>query len=176
MKRAEAAGLWTLPDQWIPPDGMQVVDGWGMTVELRDGSRYRAYHYTNPDARNPSPEAASAVTIRVALGAIDSLAKTPDVVRAYRGITAGAYRSEFVDCASGARWEFYDDLHSLAGRSKVAFQPASDSTARYVVEVVGELTPAWLARRWNSRYTRVLQIFRLVSVRPALDGACPNER
>lgn len=77
LKRAEAAGLWTLPDQWIPRDGTQVTDGWGMTVELRDGTRYRAYHYDNPELRGPSPENASAVAIRAALGAIDSLRKTP---------------------------------------------------------------------------------------------------
>jgi hypothetical protein len=57
---------------------MQVVDGWSMTVELRDGSHYRAYHYNNPDSRKPSPEAASAVAIRAALGAIDSLRVTPE--------------------------------------------------------------------------------------------------
>jgi len=77
LKHAESAGLWTLPDQWIPRDGTQVVDGWAMTVELRDGSRYRAYHYNNPDSRTPSPENAGAVVIRAALGAIDSLRKTP---------------------------------------------------------------------------------------------------
>ena len=77
LKRAEAAGLWTLPDQWIPRDGTQVTDGWGMTVELTDGNRYRAYHYDNPELRGPSPENASAVAIRAALGAIDSLRKTP---------------------------------------------------------------------------------------------------
>jgi hypothetical protein len=176
LQHAEAAGLWTLPEQWIPPDGMQVLDGWGMTVELRDGIRYRAYHYNNPDSRTPSPENVNAMAIRVSLGAIDSLRKTPDVVKSYRGITTGVYHSEFVDCATGARWEFYNDLRSLAAGSRVSFQPASDSTARYVVEVVGELTPEWLARRWSSKYPKVLQIFRLVSVRPAIDGACPNER
>jgi hypothetical protein len=144
-----------------------------MTVELRDGSRYHAYHYNNPDTRKPSPENVSAVEIRAALGSIDSLRKTPDVVRTYRGITTGAYHSEFVDCASGARWEFYSELRSLAERSMLPFQPASDSTARYVVEIVGELTPEWLARRWNSKYTRVLHIYRLMSVRRALDGRCP---
>lgn len=175
LSRAEAFGLWTLPDQWsLPYDGMQVTDGWSIVVELRDGSRYRAYHYSNPDARKPSPEAASAVAIRAALGAIDSLRKTPDVVRTYRGITTGAFHSEFVDCASGARWQFDNELGSLAERSNVSFQPASDSTARYVVEVVGELTPEWLARRWNSTYIRVLQTFQLVSVRPAADGRCPT--
>ena len=176
LKRAEAAGLWTLPDQWIPADGMQVLDGWGMIVELRDENRYRAYHYNNPDARTPSAENASAVAIHAALGAIDSLRKPPDVLRTYRGITTGAYQSEFVDCASGARWEFYSDLRWLTEGSTVAFQRASDSTARYVVEVVGELMPEWLARQRNSKYTQVLQIDHLVSVRPALDGVCPNER
>jgi hypothetical protein len=175
LERAEALGLWTLPDQWsLPYDGMQVTDGWSIVVELRDGSRYRAYHYNNPDARKPSPEAASAVAIRATLGAIDSLRKTPDVVKTYRGITTGAFRSEFVDCATGARWQFDNELGSLAERSKVSFQPASDSTTRYVVEVVGELTPEWLARRWNSKYIRVLQVFQLVSVRPAANGRCPT--
>jgi hypothetical protein len=172
LKRAEAAGLWTLPDQWIPPDGRQITEGWGMIVELRDGSRYRAYHYDNPDIRGPSPENASAVAILAALGAIDSLGKTPDVVKTYRGITTGAYQSEFVDCATGARWEFDSDLRWHA----VPVPPATDSTARYVVEIVGELMPEWVARQRNSKYTRVLQIYRLVSVRPALDGVCPNER
>jgi len=96
-------------------------------------------------------------------------------VKTYRGITTGVYLSEFVDCASGARWEFHNELRSLAEGSKVPFQPASDSTARYVVEVVGELTPEWLARRWNSKYTRVLQIFRSgphSTVRALTSGRC----
>ena len=112
------------------------------------------------------------MAIRAALGAIDSLGKTPDVVKTYRGITTGAYQSEFVDCATGARWEFDSDLRWHA----VPVPPATDSTARYVVEIVGELMPEWVARQRNSKYTRVLQIYRLVSVRPALDGVCPNER
>jgi hypothetical protein len=90
------------------------------------------------------------------------------------GVLAGPATAGAQDrsAATGARWEFYDELRSVADRSKVPFQPASDSTARYVVEVVGELTPEWLARRWGSKYTRVLQIFRLVSVRSTTDGRC----
>ena len=57
LKRAEAAGLWTLPDESsLPSDGMQILDGWSITVELRDGSRYRAYNYNNPDIRKRWPE------------------------------------------------------------------------------------------------------------------------
>jgi len=177
LRRAEAEGLWKLPDQSaLPDDGIMVVDGWAITVELRDASNYRVYHYSNPDAHKPSAEGESASRIAQAVRAIDSLRRTPDVVKTYRGITTGAYHSEFVDCATGARWEFYDELRSLAERSKVPFQPASDSSARYVVEVVGELTPEWLARQWGSKYERALQVSRLVSVRPSLDRVCPNER
>jgi hypothetical protein len=176
LRRAEAEGLWTLPDESsLPPDGMMVLDGWGITVELRGAARYRAYHYGNPDAHK-WPEAAKAVRIARALDTVSTLLRQPDVVRTYRGVTSGAYRSEFVDCASGERWQFYDELRSLAERSKVTFAPAADSGARYLVEVVGELTPGWLARRWQSPYARVLQVTRLVAVQPSPNGACPERR
>jgi hypothetical protein len=97
-------------------------------------------------------------------------------VRPYRGVTSGVYQTEFVDCATGERWQFHDDLRSLAQRSKVSFVPAADSGARYLADVVGELTPEWLARRWASPYPRVLQVFQLVAVQPSPSGACPDKR
>ena len=172
LRRAEAEGLWTLPDESsLPHDSMMVFDGWGITVELRDASRYRTYHYDNPDAHK-WPEAAKAVQIARALDTVRALLRPADVVRTYRGVTPGIYRSEFVDCATGERWQFSDDLRSLAERSKGAFAPAADSGARYLVEVVGELTPEWLARRWASPYPRVLQLSRLVSVQPSPPSPC----
>lgn len=48
---ATEAGLWTLPDPFtLPYEGSWVLDGWSMTVEVRDGEHYRAYQYNNPDA------------------------------------------------------------------------------------------------------------------------------
>lgn len=48
---ATDAGVWTLPDPFaLPYEGWWVLDGWSITVELRDGDHYRAYHYDNPDA------------------------------------------------------------------------------------------------------------------------------
>lgn len=68
------AGLWTLPDpSTFPDDGIVVFDGWWMSVELRDGSTYRAYHYENPEHHPRWPTASRAVAIRDLLSAIDSL-------------------------------------------------------------------------------------------------------
>ena len=176
LGRAEAAGLWTLPDEsTLPDDGTMVLDGWSITVELHDGSRYRAYHYGNPDAHK-SREAVQAAQLAHALDTITALLRPADVERSYRGLTSGRYRSEFIDCASGARWQFENDLRALAEGSKIAFVPAADSGARYLVEVVGELTPEWLARRWKSPYPRVLQVFQLVAVERSSGAECPGKR
>ena len=152
LRRTEAEGLWTLPDaSSLPPDGRSAVDGWAITVELRDGSRYRVYHYDNPDSHE-WPEAAKAQRIARSLDTIQALLRPADVVRTYRGVTSGAFESEFVDCGSGERWQFQGDLRRLAQQSKVTFVPAADSGTRYLIDVVGELTPEWLARQWRSPY------------------------
>lgn len=176
LRRVEAEGLWTLPDESsLRHDGVAVMDGWGITVELRDGPRYRTYQYGNPDAHK-WPEAAKATQIARALDTVRTLLRPADAVRSYRGVTSGVHQSEFVDCATGERWQFYADLRSLAERNKVTFVPAADSGARYLVEVVGELTPEWLARRWESPYPRVLQVFQLVAVQGSPSVACPDKR
>jgi hypothetical protein len=177
LRRAEAFDLWTLPDESsLPPDGMRIFDGWNLVVELRDGPGYRSYYYGNPDAHKAWPQAAKAVAIARAMAPIGELLRPSGAMRPYRGITTGRYQSEFVDCATGERWEFHEELKSLAERSKVAFVPASDTTARYVVQVVAELSPDWLAREWESEYSRVLQVMRLVSVRSEQGTGCADRR
>lgn len=58
-----ALGLWDLPDEsTLPPPSMQIMDGVGMLVELRDGANYRAYTYVNPGTNN-APEAQKAAKI-----------------------------------------------------------------------------------------------------------------
>lgn len=48
LGRAAANDLWTLPDpSSLPQDRIMVLDGWGITVELRDSTGYRAYQYSN---------------------------------------------------------------------------------------------------------------------------------
>ena len=78
------------------------------------------------------------------------------------------------------------DFHQPTGRRRVrerdrvvaraqAFNSAFAST-RQVVPTPYE--PLWWNTNvpWRSKYTRVLQIFRLVPARPALDGTCRSER
>lgn len=50
--------LWILRDEseLRPKVDFMVLDGWGITVELRDGGKYRAYEHNNPRTK-PWPEA-----------------------------------------------------------------------------------------------------------------------
>lgn len=55
-------GPWALRDEseLRPQVDFLVLDGWGITVELRDGKKYRAYEHDNPRTK-PWPEAQRAV-------------------------------------------------------------------------------------------------------------------
>lgn len=168
-RAAERAGLWQLPDESsLPDDGLIILDGWGITVELRDGTAYRAYRYGNPD-RLPWPEVDSAVRIARAVRGVDSLARTPDEVRLYRGVTHGTYKAAFRPCTGRVEWEFNSSLRHLAKQSDM---PVPDSTRPQYVEVVGVLSPAWLAERWGSSFPRVLQVHSLVRAEPWTGREC----
>lgn len=186
LRAAEKHGLWTLPDPSVlPKENVIVLDGWTMVVELRDGARYRTYRYHNPGSHPQWPSDSKAKRIVGELRRVDSLARRPDVHRVYRGLTTGRYRSAFRPCDANESWDFYTDLRSMLARAepriRAAAPPsASDTTARdstlYEVEVVGELTPEWLARRWESAYPRVLQVLELRAVRVASGSRCSPRR
>lgn len=56
-------GITTLPDQSeLPQPEIDVLDGIAMVVEVREGSSYRAYEYSNPAFRS-EPEAEAATMI-----------------------------------------------------------------------------------------------------------------
>ncbi|HEU0012261.1 MAG TPA: hypothetical protein VFQ45_01185 [Longimicrobium sp.] len=172
LAAAEAAGLWSLPDDSaLPADGVVSLDGWGLTVELRDGASYRAYQYGNPQA-HAWPEARQAERIAGEVRGLLALVRPSDLVRVYRGTTTGRRGAEFVDCATGASWELSYDLAELARRDGIVFPTRNDPSARYQVEVVGELTPEWLAREWGARLPRVLQVMELRWVRPSSARGC----
>lgn len=161
----DSAGLWVLPDEsTLPGESRLVLDGWGMIVELRAGESYRSYRYSNPDAQ-PWPEAAQAVRIVRALGAIDSLMRDPDVVQVYRGVTPGSHGSEFRTCGGREAWEFEASVWDAARMADTVLGvQRSDSSARVYVEVRGELSPEWLAREWGSPYPRVLHVWDILAV------------
>lgn len=174
LRRAEEAGIWTIPDpSTLANDHGITLDGWTMVVELRDASGYRTYRYSNPHAHPAWPQAAQALAVARSMAAVDSLMSRGDVTRIYRGITPGTYRSEIRLCGTGERWDFYSDLHSLAGHSGLTVPEPRDTAApSYYVEVLAEPTPEWLARRWDSRFPRVLQVLELKSVQPAAAARC----
>lgn len=78
LRRIEHAGAWTLEDpSTLPPERTMIIvtDGWGFTIELRDGAAYRAYRYDNPEAHPNWPHAANAIEIGHALRMVDSLVR-----------------------------------------------------------------------------------------------------
>lgn len=193
LRTAEAEGLWTIPDpSALPPDSVMVFDGWTIVVELRDGPRYRTFRYNSPDAHPKWPSAVRVQAIARGLGAVDSLVAPGVVRRAYRGVTTGRYESAFRACGDTVTWGFDGDLRSLAKAAPAGIRatlPAAlsdtttrdplgrDTTAMYTVEVVGELTPAWLARQWGSRFPRVLQVIELRAAQPGMAADCgPGRR
>ena len=187
LSEAEANGLWTLPDQsTLPRSGFWItIDGWGMVVELRDGEKYRAYHYRNPWSHPEWREATLARAIARSMQGIDSLRVLPDVQRVYRGLTTGKYRSAFTLCGSEERWEFAHDLpwmleHAAAAVRARAPGSASDTTsgrqALFEVEVLGMLRPDSYTRSSGSPYARVLQPLELRAVRPASPNGCRSTR
>ena len=106
-------------------------------------------------------------------------------------LLAGARRSGDRERIDGALATALEQLATGIGdlRSLIEHAPANvrasaptlaDSTVRdsslYEVEVLGELTPEWLARRWESKFPRVLQVMELRAVRPSPTRACTARR
>lgn len=172
LQRAERYELWTLQDpSTLPSDRIMVTDGWGITVELRDGSAYRAYQYGNPDAHPSWPQGSQAIAIADAMRSVDSLVRSDG--EWFHGITSGRYRSAFTDCGTGAAWEFRGTLDEYwkthaSERARIGVSPDS----LYEVRLRAVLTPEWLARRWDSKFKQVLQVTKITSVREARPGGC----
>lgn len=66
--------VWSLPDASTLPGEVQMLDGTGVLVEVRDGQRYRAYLYSNP-SHQPWPEAKHADAIMGVVGGVSSLSR-----------------------------------------------------------------------------------------------------
>lgn len=180
LRRAEAAGLWTLPDEsTLPSDGSITDDGWGMTVELRDGSHYRAYRYSNPDMHARWPEAARAMRIAKSLGGIDALIRPSSANRVYRGqYVTGPGLSDFRECGRSERWSLASSSGSITATRPGG--PQSDSVVtgatRLYVEVRGILAPEWVSRqRAESPDKRHLDVMEVLLARPWSDADCRGD-
>ncbi|HEX6533578.1 MAG TPA: hypothetical protein VF041_03220 [Gemmatimonadaceae bacterium] len=184
-RTAESHGLWTLPDETtFPLDSLTAGDGWTIVVELVDSTGYRTFLYNTPDAHPGWPVAVQVTEIARALRGIASRMVRSEVVRVYRGVTTGRAGSAFRSCGGDVEWGLDAGLASLARRAppraRAALEEsAADTTAReaptFYVELLGELTPEWLARRWGSRFPRVLRVYELRDVRRWTGAECRRQ-
>ena len=170
----EVLGVWTLPDQdELPRDSTMTLDGWAMTVEVRDGARYRSYAYSNPDAhRHPVQVAAAAI------GRVDwhlsSLIPRSQNERHYRGrLEVGADWSEFTVCGTSTVWGVQGSLGARLDSLRI--RPAGhDSAARYLyyAELRGILAYPGLARQWNTPYSEILEVDSVLIARDWRSRRC----
>ncbi|MBB4635159.1 hypothetical protein [Longimicrobium terrae] len=174
LRRMDEHGLDTLPDpSTFAPDSIVVLDGWGFRVETRREDAYRTYAYDNPEDHPRWPTSPDAIRMYQALSAVDSLIRPSDSVRIYSGVTTGAWNSAFHPCGTGEAWNFGDDLRDRQRKEpRPAWTVGDDTTALYRVTVRGQASPRWLARRWESRFPRELDVHEILEVRPAPSGAC----
>lgn len=173
LRDAEGEGLWTLPDQSaLPNDRIAVFDGWGITVELRDGDAYRAYEYDNPGS-HPSwaRQASHVIAIARIMQSVNAL--VPSGAQSYRGITSGKYGSGFARCGAKEAWRFDGSLSDYWKRHPAdSARTARDSSGRYEVVVTGHLSPEWLMTGWGKEFTRNLRVEAITSVRSTRPGGC----
>jgi hypothetical protein len=177
-RAADSLGVWSLPDastlpEVVGPNGERTItlDGWGITVELRDGPAYRAWHYGNPD-RKPWPEAARATAFAAALRPVRALLRRSAAERVYVGrVDVRADSVELSPCGGGGPWLLAGFIDKLVGSRREARPPVPSSR----VEVRGTLLPEWVARDWwhvPQRYQRTLQADSVLAVSPWKPGAC----
>jgi hypothetical protein len=177
---ADSLGVWTLPDastlpEVVGPHGERTVtlDGWGITVELRDATSYRTWHYGNPDTK-PWPEAARATAFAAALRRVSALLRRSAAEHVYTGrVDVRADTLEFTPCAGGGPWllQAHDprlvDPHGAAG-------PAVPSRR---VDVRATLTPDWLARDWwhvPLHFQRTLEVDSVLAITPWVPRECAS--
>ena len=177
-RAADSLGVWTLPDastlpEVVGPNGERTVtlDGWGMTVELRDGPTYRVWEYGNPDTK-PWPEAARATAFADALRSVRALVRPSAEERVYVGrVDVRADTLEFSPCTGGGPWLLTGRISPLTSRREAAGPNVLTSR----VDVRGTLAPQWTARDWwhvPARYQRTLEVDSVMTVSPWRSDAC----
>jgi hypothetical protein len=156
----DVLSVWTLPDQSeLPRDGKMPLDGWSMTVEVRDGPRYRSYAYSNPDAhQHPAQVAAAAIGQMNLL--LAKLIPRPSNEHLYRGrLEVGPGVSEFAACGSDTVWEVYGSLGARLDSAGM-LRAGQDTTGRraFYAELRGMLAFPGLAKEWGRPYGEILEV------------------
>jgi hypothetical protein len=162
LRASEVAGLWTLRDEsQLPPPYSWTLDGWGMFVELRDGNRYRAYQYSNPDARKANPDRTQATAIVSAFRPIKEAMRRGSARTPFRGLyLVSEGRNEFTACGS--------DL-AMAIEGRFPLQTANDTTRMYV-EFKGVSNINWVELDFRREFH--IYVDSVIVARPWTPDAC----
>jgi hypothetical protein len=167
-------GIWEQPDQSeLPNDGRMITDGWSMTVELRDGDRYRSFAYINPDAHDHPAQRRAALMPRATDAAWAAASFPPSRLRSYRGRLELGYQQvpTFIACGSTARWGLEGNLLRLP-----RFPEGADSAGvvLHFVEIKAVPAPPGIAQMRRSPYEEILSVREVDSVKAWTTESCES--
>jgi hypothetical protein len=168
LKDIQAESVWTLPDESeTVNDGVIVTDGYGITVEAREGTRYRFYSYGNPDAHT-APAAQHAAAIARAFRDMWSFLPPHRNQHVFRGhFTGGARRYAFVRCGETTVWGLQGELGPLMPLTPdKMLDTLADTVRQAYVEVRGMKAYPGLAKQWRSPYPEIIEVDSVMAVRP----------
>jgi hypothetical protein len=168
--------VWVIPDQSELPQLSLVTDGWGMFVELRDGNRYRAYSYSNPNVRSGHPDFKRAVAVASAFRPIKEAMRRSPGADIFRGLyVAGPNQSEFTQCGSDRPFDIEGMLGPLAKVPKaLPGDTTGASVRRMYLEVRGTTAIGWVTLRLNTRNEFTLHVDSVLAARPWTPDACEH--
>jgi hypothetical protein len=174
LRQAETAGVWVIPDESEIPQRSFVLDGWGMFVELRDGHRYRAYSFSNPNVRSGHSDFKRAVAVVSAFRPINEVRRRNPGADMFRGLyVVGRERREFTECGMDRPFEIEGRLEPLAKAAKaLSADTARAGFTRMYVEVRGTIAIGWVTLRLNTRSEFTLHVDSVLSARPWTPDAC----
>ena len=173
VDRAEARGIWALPDQTaLPGPRLMQLDGSSITIELRVGDYYRGYHYGQPHVTDPPPQERAAAEIGYLLRGVQLSSIRFDGLEVYRGVTSGDYQSGFRPCGETVEWEFVGYLQHLVMFKGWRLPPLPNPSARYLITVRGLLFPERSVATERSRFARLFSPYELIDVQPVTGAGC----
>lgn len=147
-----------------PPQPIFSVDGPYLLLEAVDAGGYRQLRLAPPSVESKWSAGRRAADVMRAIDSMERrLAPVERNLRLWRGVTSGESRSAFRPCGIDEEWEFRGNLPHDA-------MPGRDGL--FYVEVLGEVTPKWLARRWGAAFPRVLQSMGTRMARPWTGTEC----
>jgi hypothetical protein len=170
----EALGAWRLPDQHdLPRDSLLTVDGWGMTVQLRDGPRYRSYSYNNPRVEHhPAERAASAIA-----DVVDDVWRVVAPSKHRRRVSGritirGNSWPELRMCGSDASWGVGGTLTPALDSLRYPQGGGSAPGGDFYIEAFGMPLLQGMAQMWGVPYPRVFEVDSVVSTGDWNDRRC----